>query len=290
MSVETVLINGPAGTGKTSIARLLAERVFDRPAHYLRLVPAADAHTNSVEPLPAGTVPAPRGVAWLSVHQVSYTSDRVFETLPESLRAVRREDRERRAFMIIEAGTDPALRHAYPYDYRLFVMSAPPKLHTVFREPKAAAAALKQVMQDTAAFASEIFGLFEGAGMDDSVGVLYERSAGGDDREATEEHLEVREAQLRQFLNSPLGAEIASRIQLQPDYHAIVEADVVIINTGIGDTTDEMDECIHRIEKLLARIRHDARRHSVLYWGDITDMDDPSSRKLLKRLRTLFSL
>ena len=102
------------------------------------------------------------------------------------------------------------------------------------------------------------------------------------------ERLDVAEAQIRHFLNSPLGAEIASRIQLQPDYHALVEADVVVVNTGWldRDHREVLDDCVARLQKLLTRVRQDSRRASVLYWGDVRE-DDAARRKLLQRMKGL---
>jgi hypothetical protein len=221
------------------------------------------------------------------MHRVTYTGERVFETLPDGLRAVRRIDRY--GFVIIEADGDPVLRHAYPYDYRIFVMPPPAEVTSVFRDARSAMIALQEVMQDTAAFASEVFGLFDAGGLDDSIGV-YHHAPGGLDRHGERvEALDISESQLRHFLNSPIGAEIASRIQLQPEFHAMVESDVVVINTGLDVPTDALDECVHRIEKLLGKVRHDARRHSVLYWGDITDSRDPSRNRLIRRLKTLLA-
>lgn len=287
MPVETLFINGPAKGGKSTVARLVTDEVLTRPAHYLRIKAAPDHHTNAVLPLD-GQVLEPQRRAWASRHLVHYTADRVFETIPDALRKVRKI--ERKSFAVLEADADPALRHAYPYDFRVFVMAAPANVQDVFRTPRAAAAALHQVMQDTAAFASEIFGLFESESLEDSVGVVYHPPAADRPGGGQVERLEITEAQIRQFLHSPLGGEIASRIQLQPDYHAMVESDVVLINTGIGGETDALTECLQRIEKLLARIRHDTRRHSVLYWGDITNREDPTHDKLLRRLTALLSL
>lgn len=285
MPVQTLFINGPAGGGKTTVAHVVATQVMDRPVHYLRTRQAASDRIEVVSP-PASQ-PAPADLTppvWASHHLVDYSPDRVFETLPDALRKVRRI--ERKAFIVIEADADPALRHAFPYDYRMFVMGCPRHINDVFRTPKAAAVALQQVMQDTAAFAAEIFGLFESDLMDDTVelSTKYLSGAGG----GRIEHLELSETQIIRFLKSPLGGEIASRIQLQPDYHAMVESDVVLINTGVGEEGEALCACVQRIEKLLARIRHDTRRHSVLYWGDVFNRQDPTNIKLLRRLKTLF--
>lgn len=287
MPLETLFISGPAGGGKTTVARLIAEQVLKRRIHCLRMQAAADGHSNAVIPAECGAE-ALTGNGWASMHTIRYTPDRVFEILPDGLRTVRRI--ERRGFTLVEADTDPALRHAYPYDYRIFVMPPPVDIHTVWRTPDDASAMLRTVMQDTASFASEIFGLFDAAGLDDGVGVHHHQPDYTLRPMELVERLEITEAQIKQFLNSPIGAEISTRIQLQPDYHAVVESDVVIINTGRHEENDTLKECVRRLEKLLARIRHDARRHSLLYWGNVTNAKDPTRIKLIKRLIKLFAL
>lgn len=284
MPLKTLFINGPAGGGKSTVARLIAREVLHRPTHLVRLNPAKDGYTNAVELMGC---PGKNG-HWASCHRVIYTADRIFETLPDGLRAVRALDPA--GLAIVEADGDPAVRHAYPYDYRVFVMPSPTDVHAVFREPWDAAQALHQVMQDTAAFASEIFGLFDADGLDDSFGVRHSklslpRSLAGMPQRI--ERLDIAEKQIDQFAGSPIGAEIASRIQLQPDYHALVEADVVLINTGMGGDCDSMKECVRRIEKLLSRVRHDARHFSVLYWGNFARENDPALARLVERFRNL---
>jgi hypothetical protein len=284
MPLKTVFINGPAGGGKSTVARLIAREVLRKPAHLVRLHPAKDGHTNAVEPMNCSG----KNGHWASRHKVTYTPERVFETLPDGLRAV--HALESSGLAIVEADGDPVVRHAYPYDYRVFVMPSPTDVHAVFREPRDAAEALQQVMHDTAAFASEIFGLFDAEGLDDSSGVEHSkvslpRPSAGMPRQI--ERLDIAERQLDQFAGSPIGAEIASRIQLQPDYHALVEADVVLIITGMGGDGDNMKECVRRIEKLLSRVRHDARRFSVLYWGNFARENDPALAQLVDRFRNL---
>src|SRR5688572_16679101 len=170
MPVETLFISGPPLGGKTTVAHLLADEVLVRPVHYIRMRRARDDHSNTVcvDGLEEHASPS---TGWVSHHTIVYTGDRVFETLPDGLRLVREIERD--GFVIIEADSDCTLRHAYPYDFRLFVMPPPQNAQTLFRDADAAATALQQVMQDTAVFASEIFGLFDTAGLDDSVGVHH---------------------------------------------------------------------------------------------------------------------
>lgn len=321
MTPPTLLINGPSVPGKSRVARLLADHVLDRPAHLLRLHHSPDEYTNAVVPMdaeslesgatgPASACPAssylgappsrppasaasppPHGNGWASVHDVAYTPERVFETVPEALQRAHECDRD--GFIILEADNGPAIRHAYPYDYRVFVMDRPSHACEVFRDPKAAAQALQQVMQDTASFASEIFGLFDDDSLEDSAGVHHRkpppRHAGQVDLEQLET-LEVEETQVRQFMGSPLGAEIASRIQLQPTFHPLVEADVALIVTQSDRSCPILNHCVDRLQNLLSRIRHEARQHSLLYWGDLdSDGCEQAYQQLMDRLKRLLN-
>jgi hypothetical protein len=286
MPVKTLFIHGPSASGKAVLARLVAEHVLERPVHLLRLEAASDGYTNTLEPFDPRDASA-RAVPWSSAHRVAYTAERVFETIPDALRAVRELDR--RAFVLIEADDAPALRHAWPYDYRIFVMPAPESVFEVFRDQQAATEALREVMHDTAAFASEIFGLFDAHNLEDAQDVRQERRESTDPtgRRQRIDEVQVGGSHVHHFLRTPLGAEVASRIQLQPAYHGLVEADVVVISAPRRHSKPVVVECTQRIEKLLKRIRHDARRRSVLYWGDLNDCGDPIRRKLFRRLKLL---
>ncbi|MGB0717415.1 MAG: hypothetical protein ACPGXK_16170, partial [Phycisphaerae bacterium] len=70
-----------------------------------------------------------------------------------------------------------------------------------------------------------------------------------------EERPELTETNMRGFLYSPLGDELATRIQLQPDYHGLVESDVIIVNTGAGQAGPDSAECVRRIHQLIERVR-----------------------------------
>lgn len=284
MPLATLFISGPRHSGKTAVAHVVAQNVVPGPVHYLRLRHAPDSYTNTVIPAEPAQLGLDVEARWASCHLVQYTADRVFETLPEGLRTVRRL--QRTGFTIIEADGDATLRHAYPYDYRVFVMSPPRGQQEVFRDPQASADALREVMQDTAAFASEIFGV-DLAGLDDTAMGIRTVPARQPLRAENVADVHISDVQLQQFLNSPLGAEIACRIQLQAEYYALVESDVAVINTGVRPNNSSLDLCVKRLEKLLARVRQEARRCSFLYWGDVTDDSDPARQRLIGRLRVL---
>jgi len=278
MSLTVVLVCGPSGSGKSTLARLLAEEVLSRPPHYIRLRPAESDRSPPLHLSDGDT-----RTAFASVQTVAYTPQRVFEVVPQALRRVRKEARF--ATVVIEGDSDPCLRHAFPYDYRLFVMPAPGEVYEVFRRPEEAAAALHEVMQDTAEFASEIFGLFDDETWDDDEGVRHEPRSRV--RDGVEERLEVSESQVRQFLATPLGAEIASRIQLRPEYHTLVDSDLVLVNMGVGAGTPVVDDCVRRIGTLIARVRGPSRRGNVLYCCDPLNEADPLRARLAERLKAI---
>ncbi|MCH7813085.1 MAG: hypothetical protein IID40_03600, partial [Planctomycetes bacterium] len=208
-----------------------------------------------------------------SAHWLNYAEDLIFEVLPETLTRIYKSDRH--GSVLIEADADPHLRHVYPYDRRIFIMPAPEALTDVFRTVDEAADALKNVLDDTATFAREIYGMLDS-----------DESNLADDGEH-EDRPAFTIRQMRGFLNSPLGDELATRIQFQPAYHGLVESDVVLINTGVGGTSPVVDECVHRLERLLARLHGASSRKNVLFCCDPVDRKDPLRKKLLKALKNL---
>ncbi len=191
------------------------------------------------------------------------------ETLPEALTAIHKRDRF--GSVVIEADADPTLRHAYPYDHRVFVMPIPSAVHDVFRDPSRAALELQRVLDDTQAFASEIFGLFDDP----------------DDDEPSEARPELTPATARGFMNSPLGDELATRIQLQPPYHGLIESDVVVVNSKAGEPTPQTVQCLKRIEKLLERVRSACARDAELFLCDPCDRQGDALEKLLAALEPM---
>lgn len=277
MPLRVIFISGPPGAGKSTMIRMLAREVLPQPPHYIRLVPVVDGGAAQLR-----LVNDPDEECLASAQLVGYTPERVFEVLPESLQNVKRK--QRFATVLIESTSDPCLRHAYPYDRRIFVMTPPRDVYEVFRRPEEASLALQQVMEDTAAFATEIFGLFEDSSLDDEEGVRHHKRARPE--HGVHEELEVSELQVRRFLGTPLGAEIASRIQLQPDYHAMIESDVVVCNMPINHRPCD-ESAVRRIETLIARVRSESRQDVSMFRCDLDEAQSESRIRLAERLRHL---
>ncbi len=264
MGLSVTFVSGPRRSGKSTIIQMMLDELYRQPPHYLRL-----AALNGDKHRPPPDVATARDCGVRSARWLNYDQDRIFEILPEALTRIHRTDRC--GSVLIEADADPNLRHVYPYDHRFFVMRAPESLCEVFRTPAQAAEALRGVLDDTTAFAREIYGML-GDGPPD------EPESGREARAA------FTPSQMCGFLHSPLGEELATRIQFQPAYHGLVESDAVVINTGVGGTSEVVDDCASRLETLLARLRGAAARKNAIFCCDPQDRKDPLRKKLLKQL------
>ena len=267
MGLSITFVSGPRRSGKSALIQAMAHRLWKKPPHYFRLVKAG---SDKVAPKPCTDKPSEK-CAVASARWLDYDPEHVFAILPEALAAIHRRDRY--GSVVIEADADPNLRCAYPYDHRVFVMPLPSSIREVFRETDRAAQELRRVLDDTAAFAMEIFGLFDR----DSV----------DAPEPSEDRPDMTKTQMRGFLYSPLGDELATRIQLQQPYHGLVESDVIVVNTRVGERGPETEECLRRVGRLLARIRGVSGRHGELFMSDLCDHDGSIDRPLLKALKPM---
>ncbi len=266
MGLSVTFVSGPRCSGKSAVIRVMIDRLWQAEPHYLRLVSVG---SDKVPPkVPARRIP-PCAVA--SAQWMEYDAERIFEILPEALTAIYRRDRY--GSVVIEADADPALRHAYPYDNRVFVMPMPQNVGAVFRQPRRAAAELQRVLDDTAAFASEIFGLFKRDGQEEV--------------DPSEDRPDLTDTQMRGFLNSPLGDELATRIQLQQPYHGLVESDVIVVNTGAGADGTGTAECLRRIEHLLDSVRGVSGRQGAMFLCDPRDQNGKDCKKLLNALKPM---
>lgn len=267
MGLSVTFVSGPRRSGKSSLIQAMIHQVWKTPPHYLRL---AKSGSDKTPPKPCPDKPSTEcGVA--SAKWLDYDPEHVFAILPEALAAI--HCRDRYGSVVIEADADPNLRCAYPYDYRVFVMPLPTTIREVFRATDRAAEELRRVLDDTAAFASEIFGLFDRNGVDGP--------------EPSEDRPDMTKSQMRGFLYSPLGDELATRIQLQQPYHGLVESDVIVVNTRVGQRGPETEECLRRVGRLLARIRGVSGRRGELFMSDLCDQDGSIDRPLLKALKPM---
>jgi hypothetical protein len=266
MGLCVTFVSGVRRSGKSAVIRAMIDRLWRRPPHYLRL---AKRDSDKRPPKPTAQQPEDCGVA--SARWIAYDDEHIFEILPDALTTIYKRDRF--GSVVIEADADPTLRCAYPYDHRVFVMPLPDGVEQVFRTPPRAAQELQRVLDDTASFASEIFGLF--------------REPEADYADPAEDRGEASAAQMRAFLYSPLGDELATRIQLQPAYHGLVESDVIVVNNQVGRNGPETPECLRRVERLLDRIRGATSRRGQLFICDPCDLGNRDARKLLKALKPM---
>lgn len=266
MALTVTFVSGPRRSGKSTVIRRMIETCYPAAPHYLRLTRAGG---DKKKPLCLAAPAEDCGV--LSACWLQYEPRKVFEVLPEKLAAIHGKDRC--GHVVIEADADPSLRHAYPYSARVFVMPAPSSLGKVFRTTDQAAEALRAALDDTTTFASEMFGLC--------------RESAVPDDDFHEARSDLTPSQMRRFLKSPLGNELATRTQLQPAYHDLVESDVILINTAVGGTTLTVDEAKHRIQAMINCLRVSSDRQGGVFCCDPLDPRDPLASRFFDSLRRI---
>ncbi|UCG16810.1 MAG: hypothetical protein JSV19_02000 [Phycisphaerales bacterium] len=264
MAITVTLVSGPRRSGKSTVIRQMIEQCYVGAPHYVRLTRADGDKQKPV----CVTVPA-EDCGVVSACWVQYDAGKIFELLPEKLAAIHRRDRS--SDIIIEADADPSLRYAYPYNARLFVMAAPSSVSELFRTDARAAEALRAALDDTTTFAAEMFGL------------CGESAVPEDD--SHEDRPKLTASQMRRFLRSPLGRDLASRSQLHPAYHGLIESDVILMNTAIGGATPAVDEAKHRIEAITDCLRSGSARRGCVFCCDPQDPRDPLRNRFFDALR-----
>lgn len=267
MGLSVTFVSGPRRSGKSALIQKMIDAVWKKPPHYIRL---AKFGSDKQPPKQPCSKPAQKcGVA--TARWLEYDEEHIFAILPEALSTIHKGDRY--GSVVVEADADPTLRCAYPYDHRVFVMPLPGSIGEVFRDTTHAAHELRRVLDDTAAFASEIFGLFD--------------RDGGDETDPSEERPDLTATQMRGFLYSPLGDELATRIQLQQPYHGLVESDVIVVNSAVGERGPGTDECLRRVGRLLARIRGGSSRPGEMFICELSGPNGALDRTLAKALKPL---
>ncbi|MFQ5429928.1 MAG: hypothetical protein ACE5E1_06420 [Phycisphaerae bacterium] len=268
MTATVLHISGPAGSGKTTLAGMLAARMSAAEVHHVRFHLLEDHR-----PPPLRVAVPLEEVATSTRHFVD--PRRVFEDVADVIRTAAdgRED----AVLLVETDAEPCFRHAYPYHVKVFIVPSPAALETVFRSPREAAVAIERAMDDTAEFAAEFFGL--GPDPSDS-GMLPPIQPQATSRPAATQSVE-------EFIRSDVGTEITTRMQLQPEYHPIIESDVILLNTGRAHPSRWTSLCARNIEVLLETMR---RRLGRRYWFaacDLADDRDPQVARSLEWVEAL---
>lgn len=260
MGLCVTFVSGVRRAGKSSLIQEMINRVWKKPPHYLRLIKLGSDKTIKPKKEKPQT-----SCKVASAKLLEYSEQRIFEILPEALAEIHKKDRY--GSVVVEADADPNLRHAYPYDHRIFVMPVPERIEEVFRDPSCAADELKRVLEDTASFASEIFGLFHHS---------------SEENDPSEERSPMSMTHMRGFLYSPLGDELATRIQLQAAYHGLVESDIIVVNDKVGVAGAETKECLKRLNELLTRLR--GAGNTEVFRCDPCDHHDEAGGKLFVAL------
>lgn len=263
--MSITFVSGPRRSGKSAVIRAMIDHLWKRKPHYLRLVPVG---SDKRQPQPTKQTANDCGVA--SARWLNYDPQHAVAVLQDTFTAIHKDDRY--GAVVIEADADPSLRCAYPYDHRVFVMPMPRHVREVFRDPRDAANELKRVMDDTSAFASEMYGLVDDASM---------RDPGPRDQRPS-----MTSRQWSWLLGSPLGLELATKIALQPAYHGLVESEVVVINSGI-EAGDETEECMRRIHALLRKAPRCNPGPAPVFICNPTEPAANGGRELLKALKPM---
>jgi hypothetical protein len=269
MAYNVFIVTGPRISGKSTLVSAMVKEVCRRPPHYMRL-----ATVDGTKKAPPTRIVPNTDCGVATATWVDYAPDHAFEALPKALAAVHKRDRH--ACVILEADTDPNLRHAYSYDCRIFVMPAPETITQVFRTPDQAREAMQCALHDTTAFASEVFGVPD----DEGSSYLEEDHA--------EPRADMSDTQVIRFLRTPLGRDLASRIQCQPEYHGMVECDVVVVNTGVGGTAEVVDDVVSRLERLIAGTKTKDKSCPTVFCCDLADCEDPRRMRLFQYLRNVY--
>ncbi len=264
MAPKVVHICGPERGGKTTIARLIARGCHGPSAALVRFEPQPQGGTDA-----AMSAEPPED--WATRFRFRYAPDRLFEQVPLAVRDVGPTGRA--GLILLETNADPGFRLAHPYDLRVFVMGVPRFVDEVFRSPDETQDALRRAFQDTGAFASEVFGLTRAPDLDDSRSGLILGTLSETRRPLSDEELE-------QVMTTALGSEISARLRLRPGYHALLDADVAVLNCGLGGAGETIEVCSRRIERLITAMPQGARPRPRFFSCDPLDPHDPLTVQL----------
>lgn len=263
-TMKVSLINGPAGGGKSTVLCTLLENMTKIEPHYLRVTRAGSRNRP-----PLRLISANGGTGLSSARWLNYTNERIFELLPETIGKTDDDD----AHLFIEADSDPLLRAAYPYDHRIFIMPPPTSQHQIMRSQAQVALAIREMLDDSAVFTSEMFGVSEAE--------MEPKDESHDQRE------DLSESGVRTFLTTPLGHEVMARVSFQQDYQWILESHAVLVNTGISQLTGVAEAVLHRMMQVINHLPGDSTEKPKVFCCDPCEMGDPATQSFFKFIQDL---
>jgi hypothetical protein len=266
---RTLLVLGPARAGKSTLIQALAAEHTNHHWHFVRLEPSRQG--SSAERMDSQAHES--GSRW----RIQYGRRDVLAALPGLIQQIQAGLAAPASVIAFEAAPDPLLRHAYPYDLRAFVLSPMQDETILFRRPDEARTALRQILQDSSAFASQTRELGPTDASEAPAPFEWPPPAGGGE-------IEVNQSQVAAFLAEPLGAELAVQVHLQPPFGAIADADIVILNTTAGSPCCQGDPCWRRLLGLLERLRKAGGRAPLACTCDLADPADPGFVRIRQRM------
>jgi hypothetical protein len=267
--IRTLLVLGPARTGKSSLVQALAAEHPSRRWHLVRLEPADQTlRAERTE------MSAPGSVA---LWRVRYGRQDVVKALPVLIQRIQADAAGPMPVIAFEALPDPVLRHAHAYDMRVFVLPPMQDEAILFRRPEESRGALRQILRDSSALASALWelGPTDAAEAPAACDIPMPAAGGA---------VEVHQSHVAAFLAEPLGTELAVRVHLQPPFGAIADADIVVLNTAAGSSSGENGSCWQRLLGLLERLRKAGGRAPLAYACDLSDPTDPCFVRIRHRM------
>lgn len=268
---KTLLVLGPAGAGKTLLVQALARAHPGHQWHRVELVASGEGAEAQQLPVPSGD--------WAGIWRLGYDPADPAGQLTGFVGRIAAQKEANRTIIAFESQPDPGLRYALDFDLQAFVV--PPVLDEteVFRTVEESRQALQEIMRQGAALGGQAAALDprDGEAADPATCALSEEfglPAAG----------ELHESHVQRFLACPLGVELATRVHLQPAFSAIVDADLVILNPAAKGTFRESHPVWQKLQALLNRLKRPAGRQTLVYICDLTDGQDPSLVRVLRRM------
>ncbi len=266
---RTLLVSGPASAGKSTLIQAVAR---EHPDHRWHLVQVRRDGPEAREAIRR----AGRD-GWAGAWQVCCRQEEAPGLMDEVVRQVKAEVGAAPTVIAFEGGADPLLRHAYAYDMRVFVAPPPGDGEALFRSNDEARLELRRILRDSAALGRQMPGASQAPEADDGPEAFLAPPEAGP-------AAEIQESQVTQFLAQPLGAALAVRVHLRPEFAAMADADIIVINTAAGPAFSEESGGWQRLLGLFGRLRKGSGRVPLIYACDLWETEDPCFVRVRRRV------